>query len=183
MWNHIQILTLQLFAHHWIVKAQTPYLLTVSTFLYLATTGIVDYSVGLFTDFRHLPLTETPALVLNQVDTLRAYLVVNTIYTAYRQPAEYSLLSDCVGPMGLFVVLNHLRENPLVNSLRPLFVGVLPTLMSGNFILWFRVAAPLYAMRFLIMDQAIWLTYIAWISYNIGVMLFMFLQKERIRIE
>lgn len=196
MWNHVQVLSLQVIAYHWLTRARPslrPYLLTVSTGLYLAITGTVDYSVGLFTDFRHLPVTESTTMVLRQVDTLRAYLLVNTVYSAYiLHPilAEYSIWDDCVAPLALFAILSQLRENPLVNALRPLFVGVIPTLVAAfnqcfrvvveetNVVLWFRVAAPLYAMRFLLMDQALWLAYITWIAYNAGGVGYYLLKKR-----
>lgn len=145
----------------------------------LAAYGIIDYCVGAATDWWHFA-HGTNQGTLYILDYVCAYLLVNAAYQAYVRPLDYSMITDCCGPIILSAVAQYLRLSPFMDALRPLLVGFLPTAVASSkqhdhldwhLVLWTRVAAPAYALRFLPVSDVIWWSYSGWVGWNMSWLL------------
>ena len=152
------------------------YFLTRVTGAILAGLAACDFLIGVHTDFAHLNATPS-AYSTFMAELLKAYLFINVIYVSRcAPPEEFCFLKDCIKPLLAATVIQSAQESQSLNMLRPLLIGVIPTVatafqedvraVSPHMVLWFRVALPMYSARYLVGTQKAWHVFIGWLFYH-----------------
>ena len=152
------------------------YFLTLTAGSILASIALFDFTIGVLTDFRHLPISEELAFTNYLTEMLKAYLFINILYSQTADPTGFSLLREGVAPLLAVAAVNAAQNTgDTIHALRPFLIGIVPnvvaairgtTRLNPNLILWFRLALPLYSMRYLIASQRVWELIFGWFLYN-----------------
>lgn len=152
------------------------FFLTRVTGTVLSLLAACDFLYGVQCDFAHLKMAPT-AFATFMAEMLKAYLFVNTIYVSRCVGAgdDYCFLKDCIKPLLAAAVIQLAQESQSINMLRPLLIGVIPTVAAAyrdtrvvnpHMVLWFQLALPMYSARYLMGTQRAWQVFLGWLFYH-----------------
>lgn len=145
----------------------------------IATLALCDFAVGVATDFRHLPISENLAFTNYLVELLKAYLFLNMLYTAQVDPAGFDFIGEGVLPLLGVTAVETAQNTQTVHALRPFLIGIVPNVVAAfyqkrelnpHLILWYRIALPLYSVRYLFASPQVWQLMGGWICYNLAIL-------------
>lgn len=152
------------------------YFMTIISGSILASIATADFLLGIIVDFRHLPISEEIVFTNFLSEMLKAYLFVNMLYSAQASPADFCYLRDGVLPLLVITAVETAQNTTSIHALRPFLIGIIPNVaaviqgtsgLNPHMILWFRLALPLYSLRYLFASQRIWEIILMWFAYNL----------------
>jgi hypothetical protein len=155
------------------------YFLSRLTGTLLATFAAIDFARGLATDFAHLRTGSVPNDYATFVaEMLKAYLFVNVMYVSRCCSGtldNFCIVKDCTAPLLLATVIQLAQETASLNTLRPFLIGIIPNVVAAykgtrqlnpHLVLWFRVAFPLYSLRYLTGNERAFQLMLGWFVYH-----------------
>jgi hypothetical protein len=138
--------------------------------------AVTDFVTGLTTDFQTLRYSPVGDAFMNNIlELTMAHLFVNMANQVWLGSDAIVLHSDIVAPMFLVSILATAQQNGSGAAFRPLLIGVVPNLVSAiqrtadispHWNLWFRVALPIYSLRYILTTSWAWGWIFGWIGWH-----------------
>jgi len=157
------------------------YFLSRFTGTLLAIFAFSDFVLGVATDFAHLrtgSVSNPNDYATFMAEMLKAYLFVNVMYVSRCCSGtlnNFCIMKDCTTPLLLATVIQLAQETASLNTLRPLLIGIIPNVVAAykgtrqlnpHLVLWFRVAFPLYSLRYLVGNERSFQLMLGWFLYH-----------------
>ena len=142
----------------------------------IALLATADFMMGLTSDFQTLRYSPVGYVFTDNIlELTMAHLFVNMANQVWLAPDEITLREEIVAPMFLVSILATAQQNGSGAAFRPLLIGAVPNLIaafrqtadiSPHWNLWFRVALPIYALRYILTTSWAWGWILGWICWH-----------------